>query len=138
MSLAKRLIIAAAALGLGAPMSAPLAAQGIAPDYAYDVAFFERVTLGGLEVTPFGIVRDRRCADERFCTREDTLIITVMLHDDRVPREVVLELNRRTAVPGGWLVLRDAGTIPTERGAQHLRNYRLGIEFIPLAEEDFF
>ena len=129
---------AAAAIALAAVFPASAQAQSAAPDYAYDVAFFERVTVGELEITPFGIVRDRRCADERFCFREDTLIITIMLHDTRAPRELVLELNRRTAVPGGWLVLREAGTVPSERSAIPLRDYRLGIEFIPLAEEDFF
>ena len=134
MPLAKHLMIAVTALALAVPASA----QSLDADYAYDVAFFERVEVGEIELTPFGIVRDTRCADERFCFREDTLIVSVMLHDTRVPREVVLELNRRTAVPGGWLVLRDAGTIPVERGAQRLSNYRLGIEFIPLDQSDFF
>lgn len=132
MMLATRLAFAAA---LAAGLSAPAAAQDY--DFASRVAFFERVQVGDLEVTPFGIIRDTRCADERFCFREDTLIVSVMLHDRRVPYEVVLELNRYAPVPGGWLVLRDAGTIPVERGALHLREYALDIEFVPLDQADF-
>lgn len=129
MMLATRLAFAAA---LAAGLSAPAAAQDY--DFASRVAFFERVQVGDLELTPFGIIRDTRCADERFCFREDTLIITVMLHDYRVPREVVLELNRPSVVPGGYLVLRSAGTTPARRGAIPLREYALDLEFIPFDE----
>ena len=127
-SIAHRLAFAVAAFGtlaFGAPASAQSA-------IAEDVAFFERVNVGDVEVTPFGVVRDRRCADIRFCTREDTLIISVILHDYRGMQEVVLELGEPVEVPGGFLVLLDAGTAPSLRSAIHLREYRLALEFIPL------
>ena len=128
MTILARIAVAAglAAMSLAAPASAQ-------DDYYFtrDVAFFERVPVGDIEVTPFGVVRDSRCADERFCFREDTLIVSVILHDYGIIQEVVLELNRPAAVPGGYLVLRDAGTRPVRRGAIPLKEYELDLEYVP-------
>lgn len=112
-------------------MTAPARAQATY-DIVEDVTFVERVSIGGFDVEPFTIVRDRRCADIRFCTRENTLIITVVLYDYRGPRILALELGEPAPVPGGFLVLLDAGTPPSARSAIRLRNYAFDIEFIPL------
>ncbi len=110
-----------------------IAAPANAQDYiTEDVAFFERVTVGEIEVTPFGIVRDRRCADIRFCTRENTLIVSVLLHNYRGENEFVLRLGEPTEVPGGFLILHGAGTRPSLRGAIQLSEYALTLEFVPL------
>ncbi|WP_298333349.1 hypothetical protein [uncultured Erythrobacter sp.] len=112
--------------------SAPVSAQSqYQPIIAYDLTFFERAKVGPLEITPFGVVRDQRCADARFCYRPEDLRISVILHDQRIPREVVLTLGQATQVPGGVLVLRDPGTRPRSRGALALTEYALDIEFIP-------
>lgn len=131
MTIARNLA-AIAILSLGT-VAAPVAAQDY--DYVENVRFFEQVVVGDLTVTPFGIRRDNRCADERFCEpgREDTLVVSLVLFDYRGKAEVVLELDRLTPVPGGYLVLRDAGTRPALRGSMPLSEYSLDIEFIPLA-----
>jgi|GEM_PF-2597937 len=98
---------------------------------AYDLTFFERAKVGPIELTPFGVVRDQRCADARFCYLPEDLRISVILHDQRIPREVVLTLGQAARVPGGFLVLRDPGTRPRSRGALALTEYALDIEFIP-------
>lgn len=98
---------------------------------AYDVPFFQRVAVGDLEITPFGVVRDQRCADPRFCFRPNDLRISVILHDRRVPYEVVLRLGEPVAVKGGFLILRDPGTRPRQRGALRLSEYSLDFEFVP-------
>lgn len=130
MTFSRRFPAVAALITLG--LAAPAAAQDY--DYVENVAFFERVVVGGLEVTPFGIRRDTRCADIRFCTREDTLIVSLVLFDYRGKSEIDLEIGRPAAVPGGFLVLRSAGTTPAFRGAIPLRDYALDLEFIPLDE----
>ncbi|MEP3421091.1 MAG: hypothetical protein ABJN35_05110 [Erythrobacter sp.] len=112
-------------------MAAPVHAQGF-ETYVSGVGFFERATVGDLDVTPFGIVRDTRCADIRFCTRENTLFLSVILHDYRGMREIVLELDEPVAVPGGYLILRGAGTRPSERSAIRLSEYALDLEFVSL------
>jgi hypothetical protein len=98
---------------------------------ASDVRFFERVAIGPLELTPIGIVRDQRCADPRFCYRPEDMRVSVILHDRRYPYEVVLRLGQAVEVAGGYLVLRDPGTRPRDRGALRLGEYALDIEFIP-------
>ena len=130
MTFAARLS-ALAALGSIA-VAAPAAAQNYG--YIEDVAFFERVAVGNVEITPFGIKRDTRCADLRFCTRENRFTVSVILHDYRGMTEVVLDLDRPAVVPGGYLVLRDAGTRPKFRGVIPLREYALAIEYIPFDE----
>jgi hypothetical protein len=101
------------------------------PIIAYDLSFFERVTVGPIELTPFGVIRDLRCDDPRFCYRPQDMRISVIVHDQRIPREVVLRLGQATQVPGGVLVLRDPGTRPRARGALPLSEYALAIGFIP-------
>lgn len=128
MSLIHRAAFAAAITA--SIVASPATAQS--HDYVDNVAFFERVAVGDLEVTPIGIRRDTRCADIRFCDREDRLIVSVILHDYRGMREVVLELGRPAPVPGGYLLLTDPGTRPALRGAIPLDQYALDLEFIPL------
>ncbi len=117
-----------ATLALLAASNAPAMAQSTSVD---DVAFFERVAVGTVELTPIGVVRDQRCADARFCFRPDDMRISVILHDRRVPYELVLPLGQAVEVPGGYLLLRDPGTLPRQRGALRLSDYALDIEFIP-------
>lgn len=128
--------LAAIAALAACTLASPAAAQDY--DYAEDVRFFEQVVIGDLTVTPFGIRRDTRCADERFCERENRLIVSLVLFDYRGKSEVVLELDRATPVPGGWLVLRDAGTRPALRGSIPLSAYALDIEFVPQDEGEYF
>ncbi|MEM1051903.1 MAG: hypothetical protein AAGI28_07395 [Pseudomonadota bacterium] len=101
------------------------------PNIVYDLSFFERAKVGPIELTPFGVIRDQRCADARFCYRREDLRISVIVHDRRIPREVVLTLGQASEVPGGFLVLRSPGTRPRSRGALPLSEYALDIEFIP-------
>ena len=109
--------------------AAPVKAQSL---YVPDVAFFERAFLGPIDVTPIAVFRDTRCADLRLCTREDSMVISALLENYGVRREILLEIDRPIAVPGGFLVLRSAGTPPVRRGAIPLDRYRLGFEYIPL------
>lgn len=102
------------------------------PGLVYDIPFFERVRIGSVELTPFGIVRDQRCADPRFCSRPEDMRVSVVLHDRAYPYEVVLPLGRPVEVTGGFLILHDPGTRPRERGALRLSEYALDIEFIPV------
>lgn len=118
-------LLALACLALA---SAPAQAQS---EFAYNVPFFKRVAVGEIELTPFGVVRDQRCEDPTFCFRPNDLRISVILHDRRVPYEVVLRLGQAVAVPGGFLILRDPGTPPRQRGAVRLSEYALDIEFVP-------
>ncbi|MGB3806751.1 MAG: hypothetical protein WA936_06105 [Erythrobacter sp.] len=115
--------------GLAATMAAPAAAQSY---FVPDVAIFEQVVVGEVEVAPVSVFRDTRCADIRFCTREDTLIVGAVVTDYRGQYEIVLELGRPTYVPGGFLLLTGSATRPAYRGAVPLSEYRLDLEFIPL------
>jgi len=103
-----------------------------------DVAFFERVVVGEVEVSPVAVFRDTRCADIRFCTRDDRLIVSTVLFDYRGKSEVILELDVPTYVPGGFLILREAGTRPAFRGAIPLDQYRLTLEYLPVRFEEGF
>ncbi|AWW74591.1 hypothetical protein CD351_09160 [Erythrobacter sp. KY5] len=120
--------LAFVALGALAFSSAPAQAQVSRAD---DVAFFQEAQVGPLQVTPFGVVRDQRCADARFCFRPEDMRVSVIVRERGLPYEIVLRLGQPVAAPGGFLVLRDPGTRPRERGALHLREYALDIEFIP-------
>ncbi|MEO1220128.1 MAG: hypothetical protein AAFY42_02090 [Pseudomonadota bacterium] len=122
------MLLGAVALSGTAPVQAQTQEE---PIIAYDLTFFQRATVGPIELTPFGVVRDQRCADPRFCYRSEDMRVSVILHDQRIPREVVLRLGQATPVPGGVLVLRDPGTSPRARGAARLSEYALDIEFIP-------
>ena len=115
---------------------APVQAQVVSTGYyrAANVDFFERVQLGDIEVTPIGVIRDRRCPDIRLCFRDNTLLISVILHDRGTMREVVLELGQPQQVPGGLLVLVDPGARPVRNGAIPLRKYSLDLRYIPIAE----
>lgn len=99
---------------------------------AHDIAFFERARIGSIELTPFGIVRDQRCADPRFCHRPEDMRVSVVMHDREYPYEVVLALGKPIEVSGGFLILHDPGTRPRQRGALRLNDYALDIEFIPV------
>ncbi|MFU7528976.1 hypothetical protein [Qipengyuania sp. ASV99] len=138
----KRLpMIATASLALAA-LGAPITANAqsdtelYVAGLTYDIAFFERVTVGSIELTPFGIVRDQRCADARFCYRPEDMRVSVVMHDREYPYEVVLFLGRPVEVDGGYLILHDPGTRPRDRGALQLTEYALDIEFIPAPPRD--
>lgn len=125
----KRLFTAlmAATLGASFALAQPAAAK---PQIANNVAFFERIALGGLEMSAVNIFYDARCVDPEFCFRQDTLVISVVLFTDQGLREVILRLGERARVPGGDLILTSAGTPPSPRGAIALENYRLQLVFI--------
>lgn len=120
-----------------APIAANAQSQnsGYQPGLVYDIPFFERVRIGSVELTPFGIVRDQRCADPRFCYRPEDMRVSVVMHDKAYPYEVVLMLGRPVEVTGGYLILHDPGTRPRERGALSLSEYALDIEFIPVPQQ---
>ncbi|MEM1197383.1 MAG: hypothetical protein AAGH57_14865 [Pseudomonadota bacterium] len=127
----KRALAACLAAALGASLlSASPAAASQKPQIANNVAFFERVALGGLEMSAVNIFYDERCVDPEFCFRQDTLVISVVLFTDRGLREVILRLGERARVPGGDLILTSAGTPPSRQGAIALENYRLQLVFI--------
>ncbi len=114
----------------GAAILAPASAQD-SRDAVFDVAFFERVAVGEVEITPFGIIEDSRCLDYRLCSRRDRLIIAAVLHRfDGSVREVPLRLDELTPVPGGALLLTGAGTPPVRNGAIPLGKYGLDIVFV--------
>lgn len=121
-------IIAAALVCGQTTLSVPASAQSF---YTDNVAFFERVIVGDVEVTPIAILRDSRCGDPDLCFRDDDFVVSFVIHDYRGKSEVILRLDEPTVVPGGYLILRDAGTRPVRRGSQPLSNYALDLEFVP-------
>ncbi len=96
------------------------------------VSFFERVTVGFVEVTPVNIFFDDRCVDPRLCFKSDTMEISLVMHTLRGLDEVVLRLDQPVQVPGGLLMLSSAGTAPSDNGAINLENYRLELVYIPI------
>ena len=126
-----KLILAAGAASL-MPISASAQEQR---DVAIDVAFFDRVEIGDVEITPFGIIEDSRCLDYRLCFRRDRLVIAAILHRyDGSIREIPLRLDELTPVPGGALLLVNSGTPPVRNGAIPLRKYNLDIVFVRFDE----
>lgn len=124
-------ILAAGAASL-MPVSASAQEQR---DVAIDVAFFDRVEVGDVEITPFGIIEDSRCLDYRLCFRRDRLVIAAILHRyDGSIREIPLRLDELTPVPGGALLLVNSGTPPVRNGAIPLRKYNLDIVFVRFDE----
>ena len=96
------------------------------------VSIFERVTVGFVEVTPITILFEDRCEDQRLCFRSNELVISAVLHDARGLTEVVLRLGQPVQVPGGLLVLTDAGTPGSRQGAINIEKYQLELVYIPL------
>ncbi|MEO0589687.1 MAG: hypothetical protein AAFZ11_03910 [Pseudomonadota bacterium] len=125
-------LAALAALATTAPAEAQWPANLGEPDPVGDIVnFFERAKVGAVDVTPVGVMRDTRGADSGFAKPRPTLIIAAVLHTQGAASEIELELNRPTVVPGGFLVLRGAGTQPNPGGAIALEDYSLDLEFIP-------
>ena len=125
-------LILAAGAALLMPMSISAQEQR---DVAFDVSFFERVEIGDVEITPFGIIEDSRCLDYRLCFRRDRLVIAAVLHRyDGSIREIPLRLDELTPVPGGALLLVNSGTAPVRNGAIPLRKYNLDIVFVRFEE----
>ncbi len=115
-------------------MSASASAQD-RRDTAFDVAIFDRIAIGEVEITPFGIIEDSRCLDYRLCFRRDRLVIAAVLHRfDGSIREIPLRLDELTPVPGGALLLVNGGTPPVRNGAIPLRKYNLDIVFVRFDE----
>ena len=115
----------------GVVLTSSALAQQDTYDRVYDVAFFERVAVGDVEVTPIGILEESRCHDPELCFRNDRLVVSVILHGYRGMREIPLRLGRPTPVPGGELWLTDAGAAPVRNGAIPLDRYSLDIEYVP-------
>ena len=132
MRTASRILTAAVA---GAALLAPASAQD-RRDTAFDVSFFERVAVGDVEITPFGIVEDTRCLDYRLCFRSDRLVISAVVHQfDGSWREIRLSLDELTPVRGGALLLTAGGTPPVRNGGIPLERYKLDIVFVPYERE---
>lgn len=121
----------AAAL-IGTPVYAQAQSQYTGFYRASDVAFFEQVPLGELDVTPINLFIDKRCPDPRLCTFTDRMIISVIVDDGRYRREVVLELGRPVAIEGGLLLLANPGVAPSWNGATPLDRYNLELRYIPI------
>ncbi|MDA9918400.1 hypothetical protein N9D37_00735 [Erythrobacter sp.] len=117
---------------IGAVAIASTVAAQDSYDAVYDVAIFERVAVGDVEITPIGIIEDSRCFDPDLCFRSDRLVVSTILHgyDGRL-REIPLRLGELTPVNGGALLLTNAGTPPVRNGAIQLKRYSLDIEFVP-------
>ena len=133
MSALSRAKIAFAAAAVG--ISSVALPQQDTYDAVYNVAFFERVTIGDVEITPIGIREESRCHDPVLCFRSDRLIVSAILHTYDGSRErmveIPLRLDRPTPLPGGELWLTGAGTPPVRNGAIPLGKYSLDIEFVP-------
>jgi len=99
------------------------------------VSFFERVTVGSVEVTPINIFHDNRCADPRLCFGRNSMVISVVMHTPQGLREVVMRLGQPAQVPGGFLLLTNAGTPSSRNGAINLEKYQLELVFIPSPED---
>jgi len=133
-------LIAASVITAGLTPSAHAQAQVQAQAQATSVAnvgVFERVAVGNVEVTPITVLRDDRCPDPRLCTQNGSLIVSAVMRDYRGLYEVLLELDRPVAVPGGFLVLRSAGTAPALRGAVDIDDYRLTLDYLPLFRRQY-
>ncbi len=115
----------------GAVLTTSALAQPDTYDRVFGVAFFERVTVGDVEVTPIGVLEESRCHDPQLCFRSNRLVVAAILHDYRGKREIPLRLGRATPVPGGELWLTNAGARPFRNGAIPLDRYSLDIEFVP-------
>ena len=99
---------------------------------ASNVSIFERVTVGFVDVTPITILFEDRCVNQRLCFRSDELIISAVLHDAQGLTEVILRLGQPVQVPGGLLVLTDAGTPGVPYGAINVEKYKLELVYIPV------
>lgn len=130
MRMSHRFLTAAATALLLAPANAQ-----DRRDTAFDVAFFERVAVGDVEITPFGIVEDTRCLDYRLCFRSDRLVVSAVVHQyDGSWREIRLSLDELTPVRRGALLLTNGGTRPVRNGGIPLERYRLDIVFVPQSD----
>ncbi len=125
--------IALAALGASLLAAAPASAES---QIARGVAFFERISLGDLDLAPANIFYDERCADPLFCFHRDTVVISLVLFTDEGLREVVLKLGERTRIPGGHLTLTSVGTPPSRNGAISLEKYQLELVYVPLPKRE--
>lgn len=123
------LAICAACTAIAAPIAHAAAAE---PYVTRGVSFFQRVTVGFVEVTPVNIFYDERCSDPRLCFGRNSMAISVVMHTAQGLQEVILRLSQPAQVPGGLLVLRDAGTAPSRNGAINLEKYRLELVYIPV------
>ena len=125
----------ALAVVAAATIASSALAQQDTYDQVYQVAFFERVAVGDVEITPIGIIEETRCHDPELCFRGDELIVSAALHLSDGYRERLVEIPLRlgspTAVPGGELWLTSAGAAPVRNGAIPLDKYSLNIEFVP-------
>ena len=131
-------LIAASVITAGLMPSAHAQAQAQAQAASVaNVGVFERVAVGNVEVTPITVLRDDRCPDPRLCTQNGSLIVSAVMRDYRGLYEVLLELDRPVAVPGGFLVLRSAGTAPALRGAVDIDDYRLTLDYLPLPRRQY-
>ncbi|MGB3469946.1 MAG: hypothetical protein WBA51_03880 [Erythrobacter sp.] len=130
MNIVTRLTLALCAI------AAATATPAHADTYVTDgVSFFERVSVGSLEVTPVNIFYDDRCTDPRLCFGRNSMIISVVMHTPQGLREVVLRLGQPARVPGGLLLLTKAGTPPSRNGAINLEKYQLELVFIPVPKD---
>ncbi len=126
-SLAVGLAFASAAI---APTPSHAAPGDGEREIASRVAFFETIELGGLRMSAANIFHDQRCADPAFCFTSGDMAISVILFTDEGLREVILRLGEPADVPGGTLLLANAGTPPSANGAIELERYALELVFV--------
>lgn len=136
MRLAKSVIAATTAIALSGAANAQGQPLG---DTVADVSFFERVVVGEVEITPFGVIEDSRCIEYPLCFEDDELIISAVLWEYGGKREIILREGYFTPVPGGYLLLLNGGAWPKRNGAIPLNRYQLDISYVydyaPLEED---
>ncbi|MDJ0977429.1 MAG: hypothetical protein QNI87_02745 [Erythrobacter sp.] len=116
------------ALALAGALASPLKAE---VSVESDVAFFQRVQVGRVDVTPLNVFADTRCLDWELCARTQTMVITAILHTESGPQQIVLVLGEGARIEGGYLVLMSAGVPPSQNGAIPINDYRLELAFVP-------
>ena len=120
--------LATAALALTAALAATAHAQ---TSVESGLAFYRPAKVGAVEVTPFNLVSDTRCADPDLCLTNDSVVISVFMDSDRGPQAMNLRLGQPRRVPGGFLMLTNTGVAPSANGAISIENYRIELVFIP-------
>jgi len=66
-----------------------LMATSGAPTFVQNVAIFEAAPITEtLSVTAFGIIKDSRCGDSYFCTRDNQLVVAAIITDGDLRRSI--------------------------------------------------
>ncbi|MEO1047182.1 MAG: hypothetical protein AAFW59_02535 [Pseudomonadota bacterium] len=119
---------APAALALLAALTSSASAQVVVES---GLSFFQPAKVGELEVTPYNLISDTRCADPDFCFKTNSAVVSVFMVDERGPQRMDLRLGQPIRVPGGFLMLAKTGVEPSANGAISIEKYRLELRFLP-------